>query len=62
MTIVAGSAVGILGVEGWGGFAVYIISQALVSSTAPTNSSNQRPASMPLHMGGDTAMTGQGGD
>ncbi|WIA19146.1 hypothetical protein OEZ85_003794 [Tetradesmus obliquus] len=29
MTIVAGSAVGILGVEGWGGFAVYLISQLL---------------------------------
>jgi hypothetical protein len=31
MTIVAGSAVGILGVEGWGGFVVYLLSQLLVS-------------------------------
>jgi hypothetical protein len=31
MTIVAGSAVGILGVEGWGGFVAYLISQLLVS-------------------------------
>lgn len=31
MTIVAGSAVGILGVEGWAGFAVYLLSQLLVS-------------------------------
>jgi hypothetical protein len=30
MTIVAGSAVGILGLEGWGGFAVYLINQLLV--------------------------------
>lgn len=31
MTIVAGAAVGILGVEGWGGFIAYIVSQLLVS-------------------------------
>jgi hypothetical protein len=31
MTIVAGAAVGVLGVEGWGGFIAYIISQLLVS-------------------------------
>lgn len=31
MTIVAGAAVGILGVEGWGGFTVYVLSQLLVS-------------------------------
>lgn len=34
MTIVAGSAVGVLGLEGWSGFTVYIISQLLVSSKA----------------------------
>jgi hypothetical protein len=34
MTIVAGSAVGVLGIEGWGGFAVYILSQLLVSNNA----------------------------
>lgn len=32
MTIVAGSAVGVLGIEGWGGFTVYILSQLLVSN------------------------------
>lgn len=29
MTIVAGAAVGILGIEGWGGFTVYLLSQLL---------------------------------
>lgn len=32
MTIIAGAAVGILGVEGWGGFIGYLISQAVVST------------------------------
>lgn len=31
MTIVAGAAVGILGITSWGGLAAYLISQALVS-------------------------------
>lgn len=34
MTIVAGAAVGILGIEGWGGFTVYLLSQLLVSVKA----------------------------
>lgn len=34
MTIVAGAAVGILGIEGWGGFTVYLLSQLLVSIKA----------------------------
>lgn len=33
MTIVAGSAVGVLGLEGWSGFFVYLLSQLLVSDT-----------------------------
>jgi len=50
MTIVAGAAVGILGVEGWGGFIVYILSQLLVSKELIGTWQQQQRAYLQLDM------------